>query len=169
MTRILTIALILAITFAACKSKSAGTGDSPQTAHEYFEKILGLEETMSEPLLTTEAAITARGDKGDYEGIVRAAKAMEDTIDVRINAIKKIEPVGHGAEDFRIVVTRYFEYIKSIYTGYRKIGEAKTEEERMKAADEMAKAINGQQAVMENLQVAQAKFAAANHFTIEAK
>ncbi|MGC4234678.1 MAG: hypothetical protein QM594_16970 [Niabella sp.] len=169
MRSILTRALLLAIIFTACKSKSADTGGTPQTASEYYEKIIELEETMSEPLLTTEAAIKARGDKQDFEGIARSAKAMEDTIDIRINAIKKMKPVGHGAEDFKIVVTRYFEYIKSIYTAYRTIGEAKTEEERMKAADKMANTINGQEAVMANLQAAQAQFAASNHFTIDAR
>ncbi|WP_460686743.1 hypothetical protein [Niabella aquatica] len=169
MKKIVAGVLFFAITIAACKTKSADTGNAPQTASEYYEKIIALEETMSEPLLTTEATIKARGDKQDFEGIARSAKAMEDTIDIRINALQKMEPVGHGAEDFKIVATRYFEYIKSIYTAYRKIGEAKTEEERMKAAEEMTKTINGQQAVMDNLQSAQAKFATSNHFTIDAR
>lgn len=169
MRKVLTGALILAIIFTACKAKPADTGGAPQTASEYYEKIIELEETMSEPLLTTEAAIKARGDKQDFEGIARSAKAMEDTIDIRITAIKKMEPVGLGSEDFKIVVTRYFEYIKSIYTAYRTIGEAKTEEERMKAAENMTKTINGQEAVMANLQAAQAQFAASNHFTIDAR
>ncbi|WP_346237639.1 hypothetical protein ABDK00_000985 [Niabella insulamsoli] len=160
------IALFVTVSFFSCKSKSTDTGEKPQTASDYYQKVIALEETMAEPLLTTEAAIKARSDKKDFEGIARAAKAMEDTVDLRINALKKMEPVGKGAEDFQLVATRYFEYIKGIYTTYKKIGEAKNEEERMKAADEMANTINGQEAVMANLQTAQAKFAADNQFTI---
>ncbi len=168
MKQLFIIASIAAFSFTACKSKTTDTGDTPApaTASQYYEQVAALEETMSEPLLTTEAAIKARGDKKDFDGIARSAKAMEDTVDLRIDALKKLEPVGKGGEDFKLVATRYFEYIKSIYTSYKKIGEAKTEEERMKGADEMTNIINGQAAVMANLQSAQAKFAADNGFTI---
>ena len=159
-------ALIVTSVLGACKSSTKGSAEKPQIASEYYEKIIELEETMSEPLLTTEALIKARGDKSDFEGIAKAAKAMEDTVDVRINALKEMEPVGIGGEDFKIVATRYFEYIKSIYSAYREIGQAKNEEARIKAAEEMTHTINGQQAVMENLQAAQAKFANSNHFSI---
>ncbi|MCH5599606.1 hypothetical protein [Niabella ginsengisoli] len=80
-----------------------------------------------------------------------------------------MDPVGKGGEDFKLVATRYFEYIKSIYTTYKKIGEAKNEQERTKAADEMMNTIGGQEAVMANLQAAQTKFAADNHFTISSQ
>ena len=166
MKRLFIIASIAAFSFTACKSKSTETGEAPATASQYYEKVAELEETMSEPLLTTEAAIKARGDKKDFAGIAQAAGAMEDSVDLRINALKKLEPVGKGGEDFKLIASRYFEYIKSIYTAYKKIGEAKTEEERMKGADEMTNIINGQAAVMANLQSAQAKFAADNGFTI---
>ncbi|WP_114791919.1 hypothetical protein U0035_15020 [Niabella yanshanensis] len=166
MKQLFIIAAIAAFAFTACKSKTTETGEAPATASQYYEKVAELEETMSEPLLTTEAAIKARGDKKDFAGIAQAARAMEDSVDLRINALKKIDPVGKGGADFKIVATRYFEYIKSIYTAYKKIGEAKTEEERMKGADEMTHIINGQAGVMANLQSAQAKFAADNGFTI---
>ncbi|MCH5599605.1 hypothetical protein [Niabella ginsengisoli] len=89
MKQILIITLIAAFAFTACKSKSTDTGDKPTSPAEYYEKVIALEETMSEPLLITEAAIKARSDKNDFAGIASASKAMEDTIDLRINALKK--------------------------------------------------------------------------------
>lgn len=169
MKQLLIITLSIFICLASCKSKTNDTNDKPATASEYYEKVVDLEESMSEPILTTEAAIKARGDKGDYAGVADAARAMEDTVDIRIKAIENMGSVGLGGDDFKIVAKRYFEYIKSIYTGYKKIGEAKDEKERTKAAEEMTKIINGQQPVMENLKAAQTKYAAANHFTISAQ
>ncbi|ULT45174.1 hypothetical protein KRR40_18885 [Niabella defluvii] len=61
MKQLFIIASITAFLFTACKSKSTDTGEAPATASQYYEKVAELEETMSEPLLTTEAAIKARG------------------------------------------------------------------------------------------------------------
>ncbi len=166
MKQLFIMAAIAAFSFQACKSETTEKEAAPATASQYYEKVAELEETLSEPILTTEAAIKARGDKKDFAGVARSARAMEDSLDLRISALKKIDPVGKGGEDFKIVATRYFEYLKSIYTAYKKIGEAKTEEERIKGVDEMTNIINGQPAVMANLQSAQAKFAADNGFTI---
>ena len=169
MKQILIVIAASALIFTACKSDTGKVDAKPATASEFYERVAELEETMSEPLLTTEAEIKARGDKQDFEGIVKSAKKMEDTVDVRINAIKNMPPVGHGGEDFKTMAVRYFEFIKSIYTGYRKIGEATTEEDRVKAADEMATIINNQQAVLDNLHIQQERYAANNHFVIDGK
>lgn len=166
MKGILTLSLLVSLILVACKSKTTDTGAAPASAIEYYNKVVALEETMSEPLLTTEAAIKARSDKNDFEGVARAAKAMEDTVALRINALQEMNAIGKGADDFKVTATRYFEYIKGIYTSYRKIGEAGSEAQRIKAAEQMANTINGQQAVLANLQTAQAKFAADNNFTI---
>ncbi len=157
---------IFAAGMVACKSKSTPAEQAPLTASEFYEKVATLEETLSEPLLKAEAEIKARGDKGDYPGIARSASAMEDTMDAKIKILKDMPPAGFGGEDFKLMVSRYFDYIKSIYTAYRKIGEAKTEEDRIKAAEEMKTVMDGQTAVMNNLQSSQTRFAADNHFTI---
>ena len=158
------IIVLMAMVMVACKSKT--TEPAMQTASGFYESVAALEETLSEPLLKAEAEIKARGDKGDFEGIVRSATAMEDTVNVRIKLLNDMSPAGFGGEDFKLMVTRYFEFIKSIYTAYRKIGEAATEEDRANAAREMQTIMEGQTAVMTNLQASQARFAADNHFTI---
>lgn len=162
--------LIPAIAFVmlfSCKSKTTETGPAPQTAKEYNEKIIDLEESLSEPLLKAEAEIKVRGERGDFPAMAQSAKAMEDTVDTRINALKKMEPVGKGGEDFKTVSVRYFEYIKSIYTSYKNIADAKDDAARGKANEEMIKVMNAQTGVMANLKATQDKFAADNAFTIE--
>lgn len=163
-----TFMLLLVITSCKSKTDDASTPDGrPLTAQEYYQKVIDLEETMTEPLLKTEAEVQARSDKGDFDGVAKSAKAMEDTVDVRINKLKKMEPVGNGSDDFKTVAVRYFEYVKSIYTAYKNIGNAKTDVTRKEAGDKMANTINAQQGVMQNLNNAQLKFAADNGFTID--
>lgn len=169
MKKILLMMIVAAAGMVACKSKSNQPDNTSLTASEFYEKVAELEETLSEPLLKAEAEIKVRGDKSDFEGIARSAKAMEDTVDTRIKILNGMPPAGFGGEDFKLMVVRYFDYIKSIYTTYRKIGEAKTEEERVKAAGEMKNIMDVQSSVMNNLQTSQARFAADNHFTIDAQ
>lgn len=164
----LPIFLILSISMLSCQSKTSDNNHQPLTAQEYYQKIVDIEESLSEPLLKTEAEIKARSDKNNFAGMAQSAKAMEDTIDIRINTIKQMNAVGRGAEDFKTITIRYFEYIKSIYTAYKNIGEAKNEQERQAAADKMATIINAQQDVINNLNITQNKFAADNAFNLNA-
>ncbi|MFT4094136.1 MAG: hypothetical protein QM640_10900 [Niabella sp.] len=154
------------ILFTSCKTKSTDTGTRPLTAQEYNDKVIDLEESMSEPLLKTEAELKARSDKDDFAGMAQSAKAMEDTVDLRINALKKMDAVGKGGEDFKTVAVRYFEYLKSIYTGYRNIAEAKTDEAKKEASEKMTNILSAQPGVMENLRNTQNKYAADNGFVI---
>lgn len=161
--------VIICVAFTACKSNTENPSKTqPVTAQGYYEKVIDLEETMSEPLLRTEAEIQARSDKSDFDGVAKSAKAMEDTVDTRIRALKRMPPVGKGGEDFKLVAVRYFEYVKSIYTAYKNIGLAKTDDARNEAAKKMQTIINAQPGVMQNLNSIQAKFAGDNNFTIPA-
>jgi len=160
----LSVVMVAAI---SCKSKDTNSGDHPATAKEYYQKVLEIEESISEPLLKAEAEIKARSDKNNFAGIAASAKVMEDTLDVKIKALKNIPAVGNGAEDFKTMAVRYFEYIKSIYTAYKDIGEAKDEEQREGAVKKMADLINAQEDIMTNLNNAQIKFAADNGFSLD--
>src|SRR5690606_14515692 len=123
MKQLLIVTVISAFAFLSCKSKSTDTGEAPANASQYYEKIIELEESMSEALLTTEAAIKARGDKKDFEGIARSAREMEDSVDLRINALKKMEPLGKGGDDFQLVATRYYEDSKRIHETDKQVSE----------------------------------------------
>lgn len=167
MKLLILFAICFSAIFISCKSKTADTATHPLTAQEYNDTIFNLEESMSEPLLKTEAEIKARSDKGDFTGMAQSARAMEDTVDIRINALKKIDAAGKGGADFKTIAVRYFEYIKSIYTGYKNIAEAKTDDTRKEAVDKMTNILNAQPDVMANLKSAQNKYATDNGFAIQ--
>lgn len=151
----------------SAENESAATAAEPgrvYTAVQLNERIVALESSLEEPMLKAEAEIKVRGDKGNLDGVAQSAKAMEDTIQVRIDAVKAFTPVGVGGEDYKTVATRYFEHLKSIYTTYREIAEANNDNTRQEKAQQMQSIISAQPAIMANLQQAQQKYAADNGF-----
>ena len=128
------------------------------------EKIMAIEASLQEPMLKAEAEIKVRGGNGNIAGVAQSAKAMEDTIQLRLNEVKALSPVGVGGEDYKLVATRYFEHLKSIYTLYKEIAEAKEENIKIDKANQMQTVISAQPAILTNLQLAQQKYAADNGF-----
>ena len=166
MKYIIFVSIAFLLVFVSCKSEKNEQAVTPQ---KFNEKIVLLEESLEEPLLKAEAEIKVRSEKADFTGMAQSAKAMEDTVSKKISEIKKIAAVGKGGEDFKTVAVRYFEYIKSIYTSYRNIAEAKTEEARVEATKKMNDVLNSQPAVLSNLQTSQQKYATDNNFVVGAE
>ncbi len=166
MKYIIFVSIAFLLVFVSCKSEKNEEAVTPQ---KFNEKIVLLEESLEEPLLKAEAEIKVRSEKADFTGMAQSAKAMEDTVSKKISEIKKIAAVGKGGEDFKTVAVRYFEYIKSIYTSYRNIAEAKTEEARVEATKKMNDVLNSQPAVLSNLQTSQQKYATDNNFVVGAE
>lgn len=125
---------------------------------------MALENSLEEPMLKAEAEIKVRSDNGNMQGVAQSAKAMEDSIQLRVDEVKKLTPVGKGGEDFKIVLTRYFEFLKSIYTTYREIAEAPNDNVRAEKGKQMQSIMNAQSSVITTLQQAQQKYAADNGF-----
>lgn len=163
MKHLFLISIAFLFVVVSCKSEKAKAVATPQ---QFNEKIVSLEESLEEPLLKAEAEIKVRSEKADFTGMAQSARAMEDTVTKKINEIKNIAAVGKGGEDFKTVAVRYFEYIKSIYTSYKNIAEAKTEEARAEATKKMSDVLNSQPAVLNNLQTSQQKYATDNNFVV---
>lgn len=134
------------------------------TAVQLNERIMALENSLGEPMLKAEAEIKARSDNNNVAGVIQSAKAMEDSVQLRVDEIKKLSPVGVGGEDYKVVAVRYFEYLKSIYTTYKEIAEAKDDNVKIEKAKQMQSIVASQPAVLANLQQAQQKYAADNGF-----
>lgn len=160
------------LTLIACNTNKENTGQTESTAvpgqaytpAQLNERIVALESSLEEPMLKAEAEIKVRGDRGNVEGVKQSAKAMEDSIQLRIDDLKKLSPVGVGGEDFKLVATRYFDYMKEIYTTYRQLAESKSEKEQNEKAKHMTDLMNAQPGVLNNLRAAQQKYAADNGF-----
>lgn len=171
MIRSTLILFCFAILSSCGNSKTGAEKDTPATdvnqaytPVQLNEKIMDLENSLAEPMLKAEAEIKARGDNGNIEGVIQSAKAMEDTIQLRLTKLKGLSTVGVGGEDFKTATVRYFEYLKSIYTTYKEIAQAKDDNAKTEKRKQMETILSSQQAVMVNLQQTQQKYAADNGF-----
>lgn len=148
----------------ACKqSEKEATNPAPQTPQQYLNRIMDMENSLAEPMLKTEAEIKVRSEKLDYEGATTSAKAMEDTIQLKVNEWNALKAVGNGGEDFKIMGTRYLEFLKSIYTGYKKIGSAADDDARAVEFQKLSDILKAQPQVQANLQQAVATYSADNN------
>lgn len=169
---ILLVFSVTAILVAACGNNKNKDGNEEPVAEagkvytpvQLNERIIAMENSLEEPMLKAEAEIKVRSGNGNMRGVAQSAKAMEDSIQLRVDEIKKLAPVGVGGEDFKVVSIRYFEFLKSIYTTYREIAEAKDENTKIEKGRQMQSLMNSQADVLSTLQQAQQKYAADNGF-----
>ncbi len=156
---------LLASCFVLLISCSSGSGDEKMATPEAFnDRVYSMEQSLGEPLLKAEAEIRQKQQQGDFKGMAQAANAMEDSVDLRIRAIRKMKPPGVGGEDFKTAAVRYFEYLKMIYSNYGEIALAADVQGKDAAENKMARWLNWQTQVLANLRSAQAKYAADNGF-----
>ncbi|MFV0607371.1 MAG: hypothetical protein ACK5NK_16200 [Niabella sp.] len=164
--------LLCIVLLLSCKNRQTGEpeNNNANRAGQVFtpvqlnQKVIDLENSMAEPILKAEAEIKVRSQNGNMEGVVQSAKAIEDSIQLRIDELNKISPVGVNGADFKLIATRYFEYMKSIYTTYKEIALAKDDAEKSAKAKQMESIIKAQADVVSNLQQAQQKYATENGF-----
>ena len=78
-------------------------------------------------------------------------------------------PLVNEGDNFKKSAVRYFAYIKSIYTAFRKFTTAESDSEKEKERKKLAKIIGEKKEITKAMQEAQRKFAAANNFLIEKK
>lgn len=165
------IIFCFALGFASCANNKNHDAETPAaeagkvyTPVQLNETIMALENSLEEPMLKAEAEIKVRSSNANMAGVAQSAKAMEDSIQLRLDAAKNLSPVGVGGEDFKVVSVRYFEFLKSIYTTYREMAEAKDDNIKMEKAKQMESLMNSQAGVMATLQQAQQKYATDNGF-----
>jgi len=143
----------------ACKSKSA---------YKYSEDIVTKERSLTTPIETTEDKVEKYIAARQYDSIAIAGEDMEKLVQQKIDEINSMPvPDAEGADDFKTASIRYFKYIKSLYTGYKNLGEAETEEARQEVVDELQKLVKDKPSVISDMQAAQRKYADANGFKVK--
>lgn len=157
--------LLLSIFLLSCTSTKKENAETPM---QFSEKIVNAEIQLSEPLAKAEQNIRAQADSADYEGMGKTAAGAEKLVQEKIDEIEKLSVSDFkGGEDFQKSAINYFEYIKSIYTTYKNIGEAENEGVRLAQTRQMDTILATQKNVITMMQAAQDKFAIENGFQVE--
>src|ERR1700712_5632371 len=100
-----------------------------QSAFKYSQDIVQKEQGLTADITLTENKIGDFLKEQKYDSVSAAASRMENIVDKVLTDIKK-QPASDAkeADAFKEASVKYFAFIKSMYTGYRALGDAKTDE-----------------------------------------
>jgi hypothetical protein len=151
--------IILLISMAGCKSK---------TAFNYSEDFVKKEQGLTPDIKKAEADVAAFNANGEYDSIAAVGLRMEKLFDVKLQEIEeKPAPDVKEGENFKRAGLQYFKFMKSIYTGYKDYGSAKTAEERESILNTIRDIASKKESVIADIKLAQQKFADANGFRVK--
>lgn len=161
MLKKISFAVILLVCLAGCKSKSA---------FNYSQEFVKKERSLLPDINTTETNVERYIGAEQYDSIAIAGERMEKLVDAKLKEVKdEPAPDAKEAESFKEACIRYFAYIKSMYTGYKNYGAAKTPEDRDIEMKKLQEIVAGKTAAIEDMQRVQKKYADANGFKLESK
>lgn len=151
--------------FISCTSTKKENAETPM---QFSEKIVNAEMALAEPLAKAERSIRVQADSSNYEAMGKTAAEAEKLVQDKIDEIEKISASDFkGGDDFKRSAITYFEYVKSIYTTYKNIGQAENEGVRLAQTRQMDTILATQKNVITMMQAAQEKFAIENGFQVE--
>lgn len=154
--------LFIAVLFTgliACKSKSAAN---------YSQELVALERPFSLIINSAEEKIGEYVAAEKFDSIAIAGADLENQVQKKIDEINAIPlPKAKEADNLKAAMLRYFTLIKSLSTGYKNYGLAKTDDERQQIANEQQKLVEEETSMISVLQSIQKKYAEANGFKIK--
>lgn len=156
--RIIPVALLF-ILLISCKSKSA---------FSYNQEIAAIERSITPAIQTTENSVRDFYETQKFDSIVAVSGRMEKLVQQKIDEIEGLKvPKAKEVDNFRTACLSAFKITKDIYTNYKKIGLAATEEERQKVIEGLQKMVTEKSEAVTKMQDAQKKFAAENGFKVQ--
>lgn len=154
-------AAIMLVTISACNSDT-------KSAFQFSQDIVNLERSLIDDVGKTEDAVKQFISYEQYDSMAIVSARMESLIDDKLQQVKALKaPKVKEADNFKAASVRYFEFMKSMYTGYVKYGKAATQEERDVIMEELQEIVGNKNAAISDMQTAQRKFAEANNFKVE--
>jgi len=159
MTRKILFAFIITCMIASCNSKSA---------FNYSQDIVKKEQSLTADITSTEEKVKNFLDKEQFDSIAAAGAKMEKLVDSKLAEIQsQPAPDVKEAPAFKEASIKYFQFIKSMYTGYREFGSATTPEGREEQMTKLRNIVMQKTDAISAMQKAQKKFADANGFKLE--
>jgi len=154
-------AILLLVSLVSCQSKSA---------FDYSEAIVRMERELSADIAEADQKLLAYMDAKKSDSAVMMSRHMEALAEDKLNEVEKMKapPVNEG-DNFKKSAVRYFTYIKSIYSAFRKFTMAASDAEKEKERKRLVKIIGAKNEITKDMQEAQRRFAAANNFLIDKK
>ena len=148
----------LLIAMISCKSK---------TAFDYSEAIVKMETELSADIANADQKVSEYLEAKKKDSAILMSREMELLAEKKLIELQEMKaPDVKEAENFKKAAIRYFSYVKSIYSSFKKYTMAATDREREAERKKLSKIIAEKKIITEYMQQAQRKFAAANDFYI---
>lgn len=149
----------LSIVMISCKSK---------TAFDYSETIVKMETELSADIARVDEKVNEFLEAKMTDSAIMMSRQMETLAEQKLKEVQELKaPKVAEGENFKKAAVKYFTYIESIYSSFRKFTMAETEKEKEAERKKLAKIIGQKNQIAEAMQEAQQKFAIANDFRIE--
>lgn len=153
---------IMIVIFSGCKSGSA------DSAYEYSQSLVTKGKLIGPIVEAAEKKIDRFGAANKFDSVGATGEYIEDLLQKLITEITNTPvPNAKDADKFKAATLRYYNFIMSIYTGYKNLGKAGTPDARDKIVSELLNLYKGKQAALEELRRAQREFADANGFKLQ--
>jgi len=142
----------------SCKSKKA---------FDYSEAIVRMEAELSADIAEADQKLTEYLNAQKLDSAILMSRQMEALAESKLKEVQKMNvPEVVEGDNFKRAAIRYFSFIKSIYTSFKKFTIATTDAEKEKERKKLTRIIAEKKEITEAMQKAQQRFAAANDFTV---
>lgn len=126
------------------------------------------ERSLTSEIQSTETKVGNYITANHYDSVAVAGERMEKLVQQKIDEIDALSvPKAPEADNFKAATLRYFKYIKSLYTSYKDLGNAQTDEGRQDVISTLKKLVADKSTVLKEMQGAQARYAKANGFKVQ--
>jgi len=153
------IIILLLVFLFSCKSK---------TAFDYSQQIVQMETELSADIAIADEKVGKFIEAEQNDSAIIITQQMEELADKKLKEVQQLDaPNVEEADNFKKEAVRYFSYLKSIYTSFKRFTMAATDETKETERLKLVRIVNEKEEAAGALQAAQQKFAAANNFRIE--
>jgi nitrogen fixation/metabolism regulation signal transduction histidine kinase len=159
MKKIFLYLFLLLVLFSSCNSKSA---------FNYSQEVVKTEKLLLPQVEETEKKVAEFFPAQQFDSMAIVSRKMEVAVQNAKDHLDNLPvPDAKQAKEFKEGVMRYFSFMKSVYTDYRKVAEAKTEEERNKHLARVQLIPTKRQEELSRIKEIQQKYADANGFRVQ--
>ncbi len=150
---------LLVTSLVACKSK---------TAVDFNNKLVAIENSLIGPMTGDEKKASEYYKAGNYDSVIVIGGRLENLLQSKIDEIESIKaPDVEQAENFKTSYLKAFKALKEVYTIFKKLGSAKTDEERQMLTESMQTMFEEKEQATKDMQAAQRIFASANGIKLQ--
>ena len=154
------VVALLATMFVSCNSKKG--------ALNFNNDLVKIENSLIAPLTEGEKSTTEHFANGNYDSVYAIGSRLEKLVQSKIDEVEAMKtPKVSQADNFKASYIKAFKALKEVYTVYKQIGAAKSDEERQKLTETVQSLVEEKNDATRDMQAAQRIFASANGFKVQ--